>query len=149
MSFLERVWQHIRSGTIKNFPNPVMLNVNMVYTVQLEDRTTNLIWLPYEFTGLCYRDIAGGGAVNIFPYYQGTVIESFEILRGTDLHKPKTEKEFFKVLYGRAYELQEAIRDSFQEHEHDVRNAADYILKMHAFAQWLRYYNSVKNVGKT
>lgn len=146
MNFLEVLWEHIRNGRIQNFPQPVALNVNLAYTVMLPDRETHLFWLPFEYTGLCYKD--HGAYVNIFPYYKGVVLEDVEISHGTDLYKPKSEKDLIRKLYHVSWDLEQSIEgrvDQFPE----PGCAADYIMKMYHFAEWLRYYNSAATVGRT
>ncbi|WP_438448369.1 hypothetical protein [Gorillibacterium sp. sgz5001074] len=139
MSFLEQVWEHIRSGRIQNHPYPVALNVNLAYTVMLPDRETHLFWLPFEYTGLCYKD--RGAFVNIHPYYKGVILDEAEISHGTDLYKPKTDEEFMKKLYQLAWDMECSIQARADQFYEPVC-AADYILKMYHFAEWLRYYNS-------
>ncbi|UJF32905.1 hypothetical protein [Paenibacillus hexagrammi] len=80
MNFVEHIWEHIRSGKINNYPQPVALNMGLAYTVKLPDMKTSLIWLPYEYTGLAYIDL--GHQVNVHPYYLGAVIEEVEISGG-------------------------------------------------------------------
>lgn len=139
MSFLEQVWEHIRDGRVQNHPYPVALNVNMAYTVMLPDRETHLIWLPWEYTGLCYKDQRA--FVNIHPYYHGVILEDVELSHGTDLYKPKTDQEFMKKLYNLSWEIECSIRQR-PDPVLESASAADYILKMYHFAEWLRYYNS-------
>jgi hypothetical protein len=145
MSFLEHIWEHIRTGNIQNFPNPVALNVNLAYTVMLPDKGTHLFWLPYEYTGLCYKN--QGTYVNIHPFYKGIILEDVEISHGTDLYKPRTEEEFMKKLYRASWELEQSIILNVLPFQ-DQGCAADYILKMYHFANWLRYYNSASPVGQ-
>lgn len=145
MSFLEQVWEHIKSGRIQNHPYPVALNINLAYTVMLPDKVTHLIWLPFEFTGLCYKD--QGAFVNIFPYYKGLVLEDVELSHGTDLYKPKTEQDFLKRLYQSSWDIEQSIVRQ-AELLPEPGYAADYILKMYSFADWLRYYNSAAPVGR-
>lgn len=145
MSFLEQVWDQIRSGAIQNYPYPAVLNVNLAYTVMLPDKQTHLFWLPFEYTGLCYKD--RGTYVNVYPFYRGIILEDAEISHGTDLYKPRTEEEFMKKLYRVSWEIEESIgvnTDQFPEGS----CAADYILKMYHYVNWLRYYNSSINVGR-
>lgn len=144
MSFLEQVWEHIRAGRIQNFPYPAALNVNLAYTVMLPDKETHLIWLPFEYTGLCYKD--QGTYVNIHPYYKGIILEDVEISRGTDLYKPRTDEEFMKKLYNISWEIEQSILDRDSQFN-GQGNAADYILKMYHFSNWLRYYNSSAPIG--
>lgn len=145
MSFLEQVWEHIRNGRIQNFPHPVALNVNLAYTVMLPDRETHLFWLPYEYTGLCYKD--RGSFVNVFPFYKGIILDDVEISHGTDLYKPKTDHDFMKKIYQLSWDMECSI-NSRQDQFYEPANAADYILKMYHFTDWLRYYNSTALVGK-
>ncbi|MDF2926965.1 MAG: hypothetical protein K0R57_5879 [Paenibacillaceae bacterium] len=146
MSFLEHVWDYIRSGKIQNYPYPVALNVNLAYTVMLPDKQTHLFWLPYEYTGLCYKD--QGTYSNIFPLYKGVILEEAEISHGTDLYKPRTEEEFMKRLYRLSWDLEESIRAN-KEQFPGGGCAADYILKMYHFADWLRYFNSGTSAGRS
>lgn len=139
MSFLEHIWEHIHNGYIQNAPYPVALNVNLAFTVMLPDRENHLFWLPYEFTGLCYRDM--GTYVNILPYYKGTILEDVELSHGTDLYKPRTEAEFLKRLYRLSWSLEESVASNVRYYD-PLASAADYILKMYHFIDWLRYYNS-------
>lgn len=139
MSFLENIWEHIRRGSIQNAPYPVALNVNLAYTVMLPDKENHLFWLPYEYTGLCYRD--HGTYVNILPYYKGFILENVELSHGTDLYKPRTEEEFLKQLYRLSWDLERSIDEVVRPYDFSAC-AADYILKMYHFIDWLRYYNS-------
>ncbi|MCD1258681.1 hypothetical protein B5M42_007520 [Paenibacillus athensensis] len=143
MNFLEHVYDHVRSGKINNYPQPVALNLGLAYTMQLPDRKTSLFWLPYEFTGLAYIDL--GHQVNIYPYYRGAVIEEVELSRGTDLHKPQTEEAFMKQLYVSGWELHKALAE--EKYQYLQGSAADYIAKMYGFVDWLRYYNSARDIG--
>lgn len=143
MSFLEQVWDHIRSGKIQNHPFPVTLNVNLVYTVMLPDKETHLFWLPYEYTGLCYKD--RGAYVNIYPYYKGIILEDIELSHGTDLYKPRTEEDFRKKLYLLSWDIEKSIERRLDQFFEPVC-AADYIIRMYPFIDWLRYYNSVVSV---
>lgn len=138
-TFLENLWSQIHSGQIQNFPHPVALNVNLAYTVQLEDRKTHLVWLPYEYTGICYKD--HGHYVNVHPYYKGIIYEQIELSHGTDLYKPKTEREFLKKLYTLSWDLELEI-SKYREHMTEPVSAADYLCKMLGFIDWLRYFNS-------
>lgn len=139
MSFLEHIWNHVRIGRLHHYPYPAALNVNLAYAVMLPDHETHLFWLPYEYTGLCYKD--QGTYVNIHPFYKGVILDDMEISHGTDLYKPRTEEEFIRKLYRMSWDLEQSILN--RPHEfHGQGCAADYILKMYGFADWLRYYNS-------
>jgi hypothetical protein len=107
MNFVEHIVDHLRAGQIKNYPQPIALNLGLVYTVKLEDRKTNLIWLPFEFTGLAYIDM--GQLVNVHPYYRGVIIEEIELSRGTDLHKPQTEEAFIKAIFQKSWEMHQLL----------------------------------------
>ncbi|WP_239696749.1 hypothetical protein [Paenibacillus oryzisoli] len=143
MNFVEHIADHLRSGQISNYPQPIALNLGLVYTVKLEDKKTNLIWLPYEYTGLAYIDM--GLQVNVYPYYRGTIIEEIELSRGTDLYKPQTEEAFTKTLYTKAYELHQLLQD--ESYSHLQGSAPDYLAKMMYIVDWMRYYNSAKAVA--
>jgi hypothetical protein len=145
MSFLEQIWDHIRTGKIQNHPYPVALNINLAYTVMLPDKVTHLFWLPFEYTGLCYRD--QGTYVNIHPYYKGMILEDVELSHGTDLYKPKSEKDFMKKLYQLSWDIEQSILHQADQLP-EPGCAADYILKMYHFAEWLRYYNSAAQLGR-
>ena len=143
MNFVEHIWDHIRSGHINNYPQPVALNMGLAYTVKLSDKKTNLIWLPFEFTGLAYIDM--GQQVNVHPYYRGAVIEEIELSRGTDLHKPQTEEAFIRAIYMKSWEMHQLLQ---QEKYNSLQgNVPDYLMKMLYVADWLRYYNSTKMMG--
>jgi hypothetical protein len=144
MSFLENIWDHIRTGRIQNYPYPAVLNVNLAYTVMLPDKETHLFWLPFEYTGLCYKD--QGTYANVHPFYKGIIIEDVEISHGTDLYKPRTDEEFLKSLYEVSWETEQYITGNPHLFP-DGGSAADYILKMYYYADWLRYYNSSAMVG--
>lgn len=144
MNFVEHVWEHIRSGQINNFPQPVALNMGLAYTVKLSDMKTSLVWLPYEYTGLAYVDL--GHQVNVYPYYMGAIIEEVEISRGTDLYKPQTEEAFVKALYMNGWELHQTLKLEKYGYLYGA-SAPDYLYKMQHFTEWLRYYNSAVLIG--
>lgn len=143
MNFVEHIADHLRSGQISNYPQPIALNLGLVYTVKLVDKKTNLIWLPFEYTGLAYVD--KGLQVDVFPYYRGTIIEEIELSRGTDLHKPQTEEAFTKALYVKAYELHQLLQE--EKYSHLQGSAPDFLAKMMYIVDWMRYYNSSQIVG--
>ncbi|MGG1517709.1 hypothetical protein ABE504_20000 [Paenibacillus oryzisoli] len=143
MNFVEHIADHIRSGHISNYPQPIALNQGLVHTVKLEDHKTNLIWLPWEFTGLAY--VEKGYLVDVHPYYRGAVIEEIELSRGSDLHKPQTEEAFTKALYVKAYELHQLLQD--EKYAYLQGSGPDYLSKMIYFVDWMRYYNSQRTVG--
>lgn len=142
-TFLEGLWNQIHSGKMQNFPNPIALNINLAYTVRLPDRKTHLVWLPYEYTGICYKD--HDRYVNVYPYYKGIVFDRIELSHGTDLYKPKTERDFVKKLYNSSWELEQEI-EQYREGSFEHMSAADYLIKMVGFVDWLRYYNSAARV---
>jgi hypothetical protein len=142
MNFVEHVADHLRSGQISNYPQPIALNLGLVYTVKLEDKKTNLIWLPFEYTGLAYIDM--GQQVNVYPYYRGTIIMEIELSRGTDLYKPQTEEAFTKTLYAKGWELHQLLQQ--ERYSYLQGSAPDYLAKMMYIVDWLRYYNSSKMV---
>lgn len=146
MSFLENVWEHIRKGRIQNYPYPAALNVNLAYTVMLPDKQTHLFWLPFEYTGLCYKD--QGPYINIHPFYKGVILDDVEISHGTDLYKPKTEEDVIRKLYQLAWDMEKSIQ-AHSEQFMEKGCAADYILKMYHFIDWLHYYNSATLVGRS
>ncbi|MFC0215103.1 hypothetical protein ACFFK0_22155 [Paenibacillus chartarius] len=148
MNFLESIWHHIQSKSIINYPNPIALNMGMAYTVKLPDGVTNLFWLPYEYTGLAYRDFAGGQCVDVMPFYRGVIIEEVVLSRGTDLHKPKTEQAFLQSLYEHSWEIQKVVSSEKFQAAGGWGMAADYLYKMHFFCDWLRYYNSAVTIPK-
>ncbi|TXK74817.1 hypothetical protein [Paenibacillus sp. N3.4] len=144
MNFVEHVGDHFRSGQINNYPQPVALNLGLVYTVKLNDKKTNLIWLPFEYTGLVYKDM--GLQTNVYPYYRGAILEEVELSRGTDLHKPQTEEAFIKTLYMKSWEIHQLLQ--LEKYAALQGNVPDFLTKMLYITDWLRYYNSVKAVGK-
>ncbi|MBD0382448.1 hypothetical protein ICC18_20225 [Paenibacillus sp. WST5] len=133
----------MRSGRINNYPQPVALNMGLAYTVKLNDKKTNLIWLPFEFTGLAYIDM--GQLVNVHPYYRGAVIEEIELSRGTDLHKPQTEEAFIRTIYMKSWEMHQLLQQ--EKYEYLKGSVPDYLTKMLHITDWLRYYNSTKTLG--
>ncbi|MEW9701041.1 hypothetical protein [Paenibacillus sp. SI8] len=143
MNFVEHVWEHLRSRHINNYPQPIALNLGLVYTVKLADMKTNLFWLPFEYTGLAYIDL--GQQVNIHPYYRGAIIEEIELSRGTDLHKPQTEEALIKAIYMKSWEMHQLLGQ--EKYEMLQGTVPDYLMKMMYMVDWLRYYNSVKLVG--
>lgn len=143
MNFVEHVMDHLRSGVINNYPQPVALNLGLVYTVKLEDKKTNLIWLPFEYTGLAYVDM--GRQVNVHPYYRGVIFEEIELSRGTDLHKPQTEEAFVKAIFMKSFEMHQLLQQ--EKYAYLQGNAPDFLTKMLYITDWLRYYNSMKTVG--
>lgn len=143
MNFVEHVMDHLRSGVINNYPQPVALNMGLVYTVKLEDKKTNLIWLPFEYTGLAYVDM--GRQVNVHPYYRGVIFEEIELSRGTDLHKPQTEEAFVKAVFLKSFEMHQLLQQ--EKYAYLQGNAPDFLTKMLYITDWLRYYNSMKTVG--
>lgn len=143
MNFVEHIMDHLRSGAIHNYPQPIALNMGLAYTVKLEDRKTNLIWLPFEYTGLAYMDM--GQQVNVYPYYRGVIFEEVELSRGTDLHKPQTEEAFIKTLFVKSWEMHGLLQE--EKYAHLQGSAPDFLTKMLYIADWLRYYNSTKTVG--
>lgn len=145
LNFLEHFWERVKRGEIQNYPQPVALNQGLAYTVQLDDRVTTLLWLPYEATGLAYVERIPG-AVDIHPYYRGVIYYDFEISHATDLYKPKTEEALYKKLYEHSWELQRQIQETTVGEPYPG-HAADYISKLHHLADWLRYYNSARAVG--
>ncbi|NEW08005.1 hypothetical protein GK047_18560 [Paenibacillus sp. SYP-B3998] len=143
MNFVEHVWDHLRTGQINNYPQPIALNLGLAYTVKLNDKKTNLFWLPFEYTGLAYIDL--GQQVNVHPYYRGRIIEEIELSRGTDLHKPQTEDALIKAICMKSWEIHQLLQ---QEKYADLQgNVSDFLMKMLYVVDWLRYYNSVKMVG--
>lgn len=143
MNFVEHVMDHLRSGVINNYPQPVALNMGLVYTVKLEDKKTNLIWLPFEYTGLAYVDM--GRQVNVHPYYRGVIFEEIELSRGTDLHKPQTEEAFVKAVFLKSFEMHQLLQQ--EKYAYLQGSAPDFLTKMLYITDWLRYYNSMKTVG--
>ncbi|MBP1964722.1 hypothetical protein [Paenibacillus aceris] len=143
MNFVEYIMDHLRSGVINNYPQPVALNMGLAYTVKLEDRKTNLIWLPFEYTGLAYVDM--GRQVNVYPYYRGVIFEEIELSRGTDLHKPQTEEAFVKTLFLKSWEMHQLLQE--EKYSYLQGSAPDFLMKMLYITDWLRYYNSTKTVG--
>ncbi|MDD9271033.1 hypothetical protein ACFPES_28700 [Paenibacillus sp. GCM10023248] len=143
MNFVEHIMDHLRSGAINNYPQPVSLNMGLAYTVKLEDRKTNLIWLPFEYTGLAYVDM--GQQVNVYPYYRGVIFEEVELSRGTDLHKPQTEEAFVKTLFHKSWEMHQLLQQ--EKYAYLQGSAPDFLTKMLYIADWLRYYNSAVTVG--
>lgn len=143
MNFVEHIAGHLRSGQISNYPQPIALNLGLVYTVKLDDRMTNLIWLPFEYTGLAYIDM--GQQVNVHPYYRGVIIEEIEISRGTDLHKPQTEEAFIKKIFSKSWEMHQLLQQ--EKYASLQGNVPDFLTKMLYITDWLRYYNSAKPVG--
>ncbi|NOV01777.1 hypothetical protein GC097_17315 [Paenibacillus sp. LMG 31457] len=133
----------MRSGAINNYPQPVALNMGLAYTVKLEDKKTNLIWLPFEYTGLAYVDM--GRQVNVYPYYRGVIFEEVELSRGTDLHKPQTEEAFVKALFLKSWEMHELLQQ--EKYAYLQGSAPDFLAKMLYITDWLRYYNSMQTVG--
>ncbi|MFC5450784.1 hypothetical protein [Paenibacillus aestuarii] len=144
MNFVEHVWDHIRSGQINNYPQPVALNMGLAYTVKLSDKKTNLFWLPFEYSGLVYRDT--GYQVNVHPYYRGAIIEEIELSRGTDLHKPQTEEAFIKAIYMKSWEMHQLLQQD--KYAYLQGSVPDYLTKMMYITDWLRYYNSVRVIGQ-
>ncbi|WP_246294313.1 hypothetical protein [Paenibacillus planticolens] len=143
MNFVEHIMDHLRSGAINNYPQPVALNMGLAYTVKLEDKKTNLIWLPFEYTGLAYVDM--GRQVNVYPYYRGVIFEEVELSRGTDLHKPQTEEAFVKALFLKSWEMHELLQQ--EKYAYLQGSAPDFLAKMLYITDWLRYYNSMQTVG--
>jgi hypothetical protein len=142
MNFVEHIVGHLRSGVVNNYPQPIALNLGLAYTVKLEDRKTNLIWLPFEYSGLAYIDM--GQQVNVHPYYRGVIIEEVELSRGTDLHKPQTEEAFIKAIFLKSWEMHQLLQ---QEKYADLQGSApDFLTKMLYITDWLRYYNSAVTV---
>ncbi|WP_281888443.1 hypothetical protein [Paenibacillus sp. YYML68] len=139
-NFLELFWDKVKSNHIQNYPMPVSLHHGLAHTVQLEDRKTNLLWLPYEYTGLAYVERIPG-SVDIFPYYRGMIVEAFELSHGMDLHKPKREEAVLKQLYSRSWELHQVISA-----EPFFGTAADYLYKFHHLVEFLKYFNSAKKI---
>jgi hypothetical protein len=137
-NFFEHFWEKIKSNQIKNYPNPISLHIGLAYTVQLEDRLTNLLWLPYENTGIAYMDRVG--TVNIHPFYKGIIVEEFEISHGTDLYKPKSEEAAVKHLYNKSSELDQIL--SMDKYYNGT--ADDYLNKFHHICRFLHYFNSEK-----
>ncbi|MBA2942765.1 hypothetical protein HZF08_31325 [Paenibacillus sp. CGMCC 1.16610] len=133
----------MRSGVINNYPQPVALNMGLVYTVKLEDKKTNLIWLPFEYTGLAYVDM--GRQINVHPYYRGVIFEEVELSRGTDLHKPQTEEAFVKAVFQKSFEMHQLLQQ--EKYAYLQGSAPDFLTKMLYITDWLRYYNSMKTVG--
>ncbi|SDO69249.1 hypothetical protein SAMN04487897_11999 [Paenibacillus sp. yr247] len=142
MNFVENVADHLRSGLINNYPQPIALNLGLAYTVKLEDKKTNLIWLPFEYTGLAYIDL--GQQVNVHPYYRGVIIEEIELSRGTDLYKPQTEEAFIKAIFLKSWEMHQLLQQEKYASLHG--NAPDFLIKMLYITDWLRYYNSAVTV---
>ncbi|NHN30817.1 hypothetical protein [Paenibacillus agricola] len=137
-NFLENLWKKIKAKEVPNSLNPVPLHHGLAYTMQLQDRITNLLWLPYEHTGIAYSEKIGG-SINIFPYYKGQIIEEFEISHGMDLHKPKTEDDVLQHMYSSSWELHQIF-----SHEKYAGSAADYMYKFHHLCIFLNYFNSLR-----
>jgi hypothetical protein len=138
INFLEHFWDKIKSNQINNYPYPISLHIGLAYTVQLEDRKTNLLWLPYENTGIAY--VEGVGTVNIHPYYRGKIVKEFDISHGTDLYKPKTEEAALKYVRTHSEELHQIIAtDTYYN-----GSAADYLHKFQHICSFLHYFNSEK-----
>lgn len=136
INFLENVWEKIRAGKIQNAPIPYALNFGLAYTYKLPDSDTNLLWLPYEYTGLAYIERIKG-SVDVVPYYRGHIVEEFEISHGMDLHKPKTEEAVLKHVYKNSWELHNVL---IQEKYNGT--AIDYLYKLHQICDVLSYFNS-------
>ncbi|MED4602543.1 hypothetical protein P9314_17895 [Paenibacillus validus] len=137
-SFLEFFYERLKKKEFDNYPFMISLHHGLAYTVQLEDRVTNLLMLPFEQTGLAYIEPNPnpGNVVNVHPYYRGKILLEFEILHGTDLHKPKTEEQVLEFLYRNAWQLHqlaEGMQGSFE----------DYMVKFKMMCDFLRYFNSV------
>ncbi|MEC0225961.1 hypothetical protein [Paenibacillus alba] len=143
MNFVEHIMDHLRSGHVNNYPQPIALNLGLAYTVKLEDRKTNLIWLPFEYTGLAYIDM--GQLVNVHPYYRGVIIEEIELSRGSDLHKPQTEEAFIKAIFLKSLEFHQLLQNG--KYAELQGSSPDFLAKMLYIADWLRYYNSAITVG--
>jgi hypothetical protein len=137
INFLEHLYDKIKSKEIQqNHPMPIALHQGLAYTVSLDDRTTHLLYLPYENTGIAYVERISG-SIDIVPLYKGYIIEEFEISHGMDLHKPKTEEATLKLLYNKSWELHQALSQSKYE-----GSAADYLYKFHHLCLFLNYFNS-------
>ncbi|AEI45927.1 hypothetical protein [Paenibacillus mucilaginosus] len=141
--FLESFFQRMKRGEFNNYPNLIPLHQGLAYTVKLPDMVTNLLIVPYEYTGLAYIEPSPnpGNTINIFPYYLGQVIEEFELSHGTDLHKPSTEEAVLEKLYKHAWELEKAMAARGGSFE-------DYMMKMKGLIDFLRYFNSAVKIGK-
>jgi hypothetical protein len=139
-NFLEHLWGKIKSKEIQNYPRPISLHDGLAYTVQMDDQITNLLYLPYEYTGIAYSE-RNAGSIDIFPFYKGYIIGEFEISHGMDLYKPKTEEAVLKHMYDKSWDLHQILsQDNYSG------TAADYLYKFHHICSFLKYYNSVKTI---
>lgn len=137
-NLLENLWKKIKSKEIKNYLIPASLHQGLAYTVQMQDRATNLLWLPYEYTGIAYFE-RSAGSVDIYPYYKSQIIEEFQISHGMDLHKPKTEEAILQHMYKNSWELHQILCQKKYD-----GTAADYLFKFQHICLFLKYFNSAR-----
>ncbi|MFB9328510.1 hypothetical protein ACFFSY_21465 [Paenibacillus aurantiacus] len=137
-SYLEYFFERLKKGEFINYPNVYPLHQGMAFTWKDEQRGAHLLFLPFEQTGLAYCEPNPnpGNIVNISPLYMGHILGETSILRGTDLHKPKTEADALAAVYKNAYEINkqaEELGGSFE----------DYMWKFKQLCGFLTYFNSV------
>ncbi|MBB3113571.1 hypothetical protein FHS18_005683 [Paenibacillus phyllosphaerae] len=139
--YLEFFFERLKKGEFINHPNVCALHQGLAYTWKDQERGAHLLFLPFEYTGLAYIEPNPnpGNIVNIAPYYMGEIMSDIFILRGTDLHKPKTEEDTLAVMYKNAYEINQKAEELGGSFE-------DYIWKFKQLCAFFRYYNSVVSV---
>jgi hypothetical protein len=143
-TFAENVLVYMRKYNINNYPNPVRLNINGLITVYVKEDQTHLFYLAEDVTGLAYHEFTPG-MVDIHPLYFGQVLKGVDISRATDLHKPRTEADFMKSIYNKAWAINEEA-SKIAAYEYFQGSFEDYMHRLKYVIAWLSYVNNAYTV---